>query len=991
MEFKRVVWFVFFVLVSEIFLVSSMSSENYGILSPTVGDGGEKNLTSTNYGLGAIIGGISGLMNSATQVLRIGFWSAIGDRNAPTYSNAGHNSTILGESVLFSILWDDETSLHPDGAYIFSTNNSGTWVNDTAVSFSTTPSWANVTKTLTASSGASVGYRWHANDTAGNWNVTPIYSFVTNDNRAINVTRILPNLVGGNLNITKNEFFEVRLNVSCLSGNCGTVNVSLDPFLAGYSYRKELTIDNTKIDESLIDFPVMVKLNSSNFNFSRVRSDGYDIRFTSSDGETELKYEREFYNSTGESAVFWVKVPSVSSSTNTEIYMYYGDEDATDGQDAVSVWSNNFTAVWHKNDLTTSTIADSLGVNNGTKRSANEPIQIDGIIGKAQDYDGTNDFTNISSHSSLRPSSLTLSGWFYIKATSTPVRFLMTHSDVFNTKTGWNLKYGTGSHLIYWQLGNSTASVSATTTYSAGTWIYLTGTYEGENIILYKDGTNVGSNTLTNGVSYGSDPVLFGHNHGISNAWGNFYGDEVRISNVSRSAAWVKADYNSVNNSLLGFGGEEDVSGVKSGLIPVGSGNPFYTNASSNPLTTASLSAGQSEIVSFWVNATGDADNTHVFFAFVNLTANLSMGNMTDLWNVTILSDNSAPITPVSLVNSSDGTNRTLQNLNCYAMISDPDGDNLNVSVRWYKEGVLNLTRDFNNSYVNGTNFVATLVFGNTTKHQNWSCSVRVYDGKEFSGWGNSSQLRVLNSLPSVSLISPTDYNKTTNRTPEFTWGGTDDDGDTLTYEFNITDIMFSGTKDCTDKRLIDGLSSAIYVPTSDLRCLHDNGYYYKWRVRASDGEGYGSWSSEYTLNITASIILSMVNGEILLTSLTPLNPINDTDNNNPAPFVIENRGNAVTNISVNATQLWNTQPTASSYYQFKADNASGYSGAFRWVSSITSWFNFPFTGSVVAIDSLNYTANRNRAEIDIRVELPLNEDPGSKNSVITFMGGLAE
>jgi hypothetical protein len=47
-------------------------------------------------------------------------------------------------------------------------------VNDTAVSFGSTPSWANVTKTLTGSAGASVGYRWYANDSAGNWNVTAV-------------------------------------------------------------------------------------------------------------------------------------------------------------------------------------------------------------------------------------------------------------------------------------------------------------------------------------------------------------------------------------------------------------------------------------------------------------------------------------------------------------------------------------------------------------------------------------------------------------------------------------------------------------------------------------------------------------------------------------------------------------------------------------------------------------------------------------------------
>ena len=34
--------------------------------------------------------------------------------------------------------------------------------------------------------------------------------------------------------------------------------------------------------------------------------------------------------------------------------------------------------------------------------------------------------------------------------------------------------------------------------------------------------------------------------------------DEVRISNVARSAAWIKASYNSLNNSLLTYGAREE-------------------------------------------------------------------------------------------------------------------------------------------------------------------------------------------------------------------------------------------------------------------------------------------------------------------------------------------------------------------------------------------------------------------------------------------------
>ena len=90
------------------------------------------------------------------------------------------------------------------------------------------------------------------------------------------------------------------------------------------------------------------------------------------------------------------------------------------------------------------------------------------------------------------------------------------------------------------------------------------------------------------------------------------------------------------------------------GLINTTTGaTPFYTNASTNPLTTSSLSAGQSQTIIFWVNATGDADVTHNFFAYANLTSNMGISNITNSWNVTIQLPGSSDITVSNCTNIS--------------------------------------------------------------------------------------------------------------------------------------------------------------------------------------------------------------------------------------------------------------------------------------------------------------------------------------------------
>jgi hypothetical protein len=125
-------------------------------------------------------GVLKGNTTSTSELATLYITDELSDSVPPTYSGATYNQTVLGLSTLFSIQYNDDTVLHPNGQYIFSTNNTGIWVNDTAVNFATTPQWANVTKALNSTLQTIVGYRWYAKDNAGNWNNTPIYTLRVN-------------------------------------------------------------------------------------------------------------------------------------------------------------------------------------------------------------------------------------------------------------------------------------------------------------------------------------------------------------------------------------------------------------------------------------------------------------------------------------------------------------------------------------------------------------------------------------------------------------------------------------------------------------------------------------------------------------------------------------------------------------------------------------------------------------------------------------------
>ncbi len=121
-------------------------------------------------------------------------------------------------------------------------------------------------------------------------------------------------------------------------------------FLAGWSKRQKLTIDHTQVDDELTDFPVKVIVSSDNPLFDTAKSDGSDVRFTSADGTTLLDFEREVHDDTNSIAVYHVKIPLVSSTSDTEIYLYYGNASATDASSPTSVWDSDYVLVMHMDD-----------------------------------------------------------------------------------------------------------------------------------------------------------------------------------------------------------------------------------------------------------------------------------------------------------------------------------------------------------------------------------------------------------------------------------------------------------------------------------------------------------------------------------------------------------------------------------------------------------------------------------------------------------------
>ena len=119
----------------------------------------------------------------------------------------------------------------------------------------------------------------------------------------------------------------------------------------GWSYRKAITIDYMKVSADQTDFPVLISLISDPGLAAHAQASGSDILFTLSDETTKIPHRIETYTGTTGALVAWVKVPSLSSSVNTLLYMYYGNPNAPAQQDASGNWSYRYKGTWNRKAL----------------------------------------------------------------------------------------------------------------------------------------------------------------------------------------------------------------------------------------------------------------------------------------------------------------------------------------------------------------------------------------------------------------------------------------------------------------------------------------------------------------------------------------------------------------------------------------------------------------------------------------------------------------
>ncbi len=371
--------------------------------------------------------------------------------------------------------------------------------------------------------------------------------------------------------------------------------------------------------------------------------------------------------------------------------------------------------------------------------------------------------------------------------------------------------------------------------------------------------------------------------------------------------------------------------------------------------------------------------------------------------NVTVL--NSIPYNLSALIlNGTTVNNRSNETIFVRTTLFDLDSnDGMNVTVTWFNSSLPAFTIMYNNSYSNGTVFIANLTAGNTTRGHNWSVQFQINDGVS-NFVVNSSNITIRNTPPNITLLTPANGNVTTLRKPTFTWAVSDEDTTNNKELISQLNLSYKAQSNCVDSKyngdtanIIEIGGNETWTLVNDLACFIDKGDYYNWSMRVYDDfNEFSDWTSGRNLSLQALIAISLNISSVDFGNIRE-GQFNDTSDNSPKPLIIVNDGNALSNITLSINRgIWNLYEQSSTpYYQFKVDNVStngiSENGSFKASQTPLTYANFRPEFESICVAYLNHTDVTDSVEVDINVTVPTNEPPGARNSLITFTASFTE
>lgn len=344
----------------------------------------------------------------------------------------------------------------------------------------------------------------------------------------------------------------------------------------GSGMRKPLTVAAAQLGADLSDFPLLVAFTDSDVKDAALAS-GADLCFADAQG-VPLAFELVRYDSVSGGLEAWVRVPQLSATTDTTLYLYYGDGVATDRSNATGVWTGAYLGVYHMEDA----LDSSVNAHHGTLSGVGTEV---GQVGTALSFDGDMSYMELTQDAfdGLFAGGATLEAWIQPDSFGESVL-----GRVFDKASG---TAPAGGWAVFLRDDGLLASESVTFGQSFDdnsrerlcnapdssivlqSWQHLAVVWDsdspGDDALIYLDGAEVNVSGFTTG-GFGTPNVpdddsanaLRIGNHAADTVRG-FDGliDEVRISTTARSADWIAAQAlsQSTPGNFVQVGAEQSV------------------------------------------------------------------------------------------------------------------------------------------------------------------------------------------------------------------------------------------------------------------------------------------------------------------------------------------------------------------------------------------------------------------------------------------------
>ena len=508
-----------------------------------------------------------GTDNSPGKVVKVRLFET------PYYSSGTIASQVLDTGAAGTswdgLIWNETLQSNTD--ITFEVRASNTSFTKEAAS----PSWTAVGGTSPVTSGLPSGRYMQ-------WRATLTTSDLNNNTPTLHEVTVVYTVASSNIWVqTTQADFEVgvlnQVDTSLSLGDVRLASIS-NWYNVDWGYRRVIIIDHTKVQDvadpstAYADFPVLVYATG----LSNIQANAADIRFTSSDGITELPREIEIYSSG--TLYAWVKVTLTKDSSDSSddvIYMYYGNDsvsepapDSTYGSE--NVWDSNYQAVWHLNETSGIHQDATSNTNDGTPEGG--VIQnATGKIAGADGFDSLDDYVDCGNSASLNiRNAITLEAW--INMNERP------------SADSWYNVFGKAEYFLYLAGIDETETLLAAyfeidgegadlwdegvTDIGPSTWTYVVLTFDGTDIKGYVDGQHDWTKNKPGTIDDSSASDLLIGNYVGEDEYFNGIVDEARVSNVGRSDEWIKTCYNN-QSAPSGFYiiGNEESPFVSSGSI----------------------------------------------------------------------------------------------------------------------------------------------------------------------------------------------------------------------------------------------------------------------------------------------------------------------------------------------------------------------------------------------------------------------------------------